>query len=101
MATCRHSCIVTLVIDAQTHSRTSTTLSPTEQAYVDKLARTGTGADVSLHSVLLRLCPYFRGKHSSEEIAWREGVSVDTIAQLLRSYPKLLAASHRARAEER
>jgi hypothetical protein len=47
------------------------------------------------HCQLLRLCPYFRGRHSTDEICWREGMEQHALMQLIREYPKLLAASLR------
>ena len=62
-------------------------LRPYELAYLDSVNRT---VDPSAATLFARLCPYFRGRHTQNEIMWRENVSRRELALLLEVYKEQL-----------
>ncbi len=70
-------------------------LTPGEQQYVERFARSGT-TELEL---LVRLSKYFRGKHTLDEIVWREGVEYAKLTALIRAFPTLLVTSQRSTAD--
>jgi hypothetical protein len=96
-------------------STSSAGLSAAELAYIERMpppmdamitgASDGGGGDgagstslkvqMQSHCLLVRLCPYFRGLHSTDEICHQEKLEPQLLQQLLREYPRLLAASTR------
>lgn len=44
----------------------------------------------ALHELFRRLCPFFRGRHHTQEIMWRENVSKEELNKVLETYQQVL-----------
>jgi len=63
-------------------------LKPYEKSYLQKQLE-DKGPSFQL---LERLCPYFRGKHTMEEILWRENISREEFSSILNRYSAILVS---------
>ena len=59
-------------------ARTSSNLTPSEQAYIDRLPRSD-----GYVATLLRLCPYFRGQFTTDDICWCESMDHSQVRELV------------------
>lgn len=68
-------------------------LSPAELQALESHERAGRNPEV--YGMLLRLGKYFRGRCCMQEIAWREGVSVNNIERVCEEFRRIVVVSQR------